>query len=223
MAITLGTAVTDYLTAVTTSLTVGSDLGSSMRGAAQNYLRAQDMSTVLDLLQEAISSVGHAALSGTTTTITDTLIFTANESIGNVVVFGAATTTVALRGVESRILANTEDVLTVETLPAAVATGDVYTIRGGVVDTEINLLRQGGGRADAPTGSVYGDNRTAYNGMMKLMAAVGGTFSAALTSRVSEQIRVHPGAQPGENAILAEWISELQAGVEAHTIVAPGV
>ena len=71
MAITLDTVVTDYLTAVTTSLTVGPVLGSSMNGAAANYLRAQDISTVLDLLQEAIGSAGHTASGGSTTTVVD--------------------------------------------------------------------------------------------------------------------------------------------------------
>jgi hypothetical protein len=220
MAISLATVVTDYLTAVTTSLTVGPDLGSSIRGAASNYLRAQDMATVLDLLQEVIGSTGHTASGGSATTVVDaamTTPYVVSEQIGNVVVFGAATTTVALRGVESRITANSATVLTVGTLPAVCASGDVYSIRGGVADTAITSLRQGGGRADAPSGSVYGSHMQAYSGMENIIVGVGGTTP---TARVPLQILVHPGAQPGENIVLADFIDQLQTLVEATTVPA---
>ena len=220
MAISLDPVVTDYLTSVTTALTTGPDLGSGVRGAAQNYLRAQDMSAVLELLQAPLGSIGHAtSANGTTTTLVDTAIFTANESVGNVVVFADDTTTVALRGVESRIVANSTTVLTVEPLPAATVTGDTYSIRGGVADTAIAALRQGVGLGDSPPGSVYGDFRQAFAGMTEIFRAVGGTPPAA---RVSDQIQVHPGGQPGDNAVLAMWISALTVAVQDHTIPIPG-
>jgi hypothetical protein len=50
----LPTVVTDFLTSIKNSLSQGSDLGSNVTGAAQNYLRAQDMATVLELLQDAM-------------------------------------------------------------------------------------------------------------------------------------------------------------------------
>lgn len=220
MAISLSTVVEDYLDSITTALTVGTDVGSGGRAAAQNYLRAMDMASVLDLLQEVLSSTGHAALSGTTSSITDTNIFTINESVGNVVVFASNTTTVALRGVESRIRANSQTVLTVDTLPAAPVSGDTYSIRGGVADSAIASLRQGKDRGDSPSGSVYGSHLIAISGLTEIIRAVGGTVPAVLSGRVSPQILVHPGAQPGENAVLAAWISTARAAVEAHTIVA---
>lgn len=221
MAITLAPVVDGYLSSVITALTVGSDLGSGGRAAAQNYLRAQDMATVLDLLQEVLGSPGHvASAGGTTTTVVDTAIYVANEQVGNHVLFASDTTTVALRGLSSRIVANSTTVLTVEGFPVANVIADEYSIVGGCADAAINSLRQGGGRADAPRGSVYGSHMQAISGMMEIFRAVGGTIPAPLLARVPQQILVHPGAQPGENAVLAAWISATQAAVEAHTIPA---
>ncbi len=52
---------TDFIARIKSSLNLGSDLnnpgGSNIHGAAQNYLRAQDMSSVFELLQDALSNV----------------------------------------------------------------------------------------------------------------------------------------------------------------------
>jgi hypothetical protein len=223
MAISLPTVVEDYLDSLITALTVGSDLGSSMNAAAQNYLRASDMATALDLLQEELGSITHvASAGGTTTTVVDTAIYVANEQVGNIVVFGAATTTTALQGVEVRILANSTTVLTTEPTSEANVIGDVYSIKGGVADVAIAALRQGTGRGDSPRGSVYGSHLQAISGMTEIIRATGYTSATltALQARVSDQIVVHPGAQPGENAVLAAWIQVTIDAVEAHTIPA---
>jgi hypothetical protein len=88
----LPSQVTDYLTAIKTSLQQGSDLGSNVRGAALNYLRAQDLATVLDLLQDAMDSGTLTAVSGGSTTsvqagdqATEVLTFTGQPTDGETV------------------------------------------------------------------------------------------------------------------------------------------
>lgn len=52
--------VSDFLTRIKNDLSVGSDLATpgsgNIRGAAQNYLRAQDMASALELLQDVLSN-----------------------------------------------------------------------------------------------------------------------------------------------------------------------
>lgn len=220
MAITLDTAVTDYLTAVTTSLTVGSDLGSSMRAAALNYLRAQDMSTVLELLQEALTTAPMTVVSGSTTTIVDgAATFTAGAEVGNTVTM--LTGSAGNVGFSARVTGNTTTTLTfAPALPVVTAVGDTYSLSMDVASSAIAALRQGTNRGDSTGGSVYGDNTVAYNGMLNIIEKLGHTSATltALQARVAQQILVHPGAQPGENAVLASWISETQLAVEGFTL-----
>lgn len=296
----LPTVVTDFLTRLKDSLSQGSDLGSSARGAAQNYLLAQDMATALDLLQDAMdTSVALTATGGSTTTVVDgAATFTAGEQVGNYVVFESDTTTVALRGLEFRILGNSATTLTVEQMPAAAASGDTYQIRGAYFDEQIAQLRDGLALADAPRGSVYGDVRVVMDALATGIRRLGGTVpvrsvglpglqtgagstttevvldlqggsaridqfrgyeivvsgqeprrivssdeagvvtvsrayasapsaSTAVTLRVAEdrpggpsapQLRTHPGAQPGENAMLALHIGTLEALLDSYTL-----
>lgn len=177
----LATVVTNYLTAVKDALKQGTDLGSSVRGAAQNYLRAQDMATVLDLLQQALSqSSALTTVSGTTTSVTDgAATFDVDSQIGNVVVF-AGNTTAALAGVERRVVANDATTLTFSSydpLPAAPAAGDEYTIRGEMFQDYIDDLREEKSLADSPAGSVYGHNRVAVAALVRGIELLGGTLS----------------------------------------------
>jgi len=301
----LSTVVTDYLTAIKDSLKLGTDLGSDVRGAAMNYLRAQDMATVLDLLQDAMDQdtpltvvdgtasslqdgvqasasltltglavdtqtvtigtkvytwqdaltdvdgnvkigvsaaacvanlVAAITLTGTpgtdyatsmtvhplVTAIDDTgdvvtvTAFTSGvsgdliaiaetgtnmswgggdtflsggldafgpaELDGHVVVFGAATTTVALRGVEARVASNTAASLTFAApLPAVPVAGDTYTLRGGWFDSHIADLRQGKGLAEAPPGSVYGSQSQVADALITALRRRGTHASQLLT------------------------------------------
>jgi hypothetical protein len=300
----LPTVVTDYLTAIKNSLSQGSDLGSNVRGAALNYLRAQDMATVLDLLQDAMDTGTMTVVDGTTTSFQDgtqatqTLTFTglaidgqtvtigtkvytwedtltdvdgnvhigasaaacvtnlvgaimlgagagtnyatsmtANTDVtavdgtgdtvditaivsgvignaialaengtntawnggdvfmsggadafgpseldGNVVVFAANTTTVALRDVEATILSSAPAQLTfASALPATPVAGDTYTIRGAWFDDAIADLREGKGLADSPSGSIYGDARTAADALVTALRRRGTHATETLT------------------------------------------
>lgn len=179
----LPTVVTSFLTRIKDSLKQGSDLGSNVRGAAQNYLLAQDMATVLDLLQDAMDQgTDLTATGGSTTTVVDGAgTFVANQQAGNIIVFGAATTTVALRSLEFRVSSNTATTLTVPLMPAAAVAGDVYTIRGGWFDSHISNLRGGRGLADAPRGSVLGDVRQVLDALITGLRRYGVKATGVLT------------------------------------------
>lgn len=135
---------------------------------AAGYLRAQDMATVVELLQESFDA-SLTATGGTTTTAVVASLGTANRYRGATVTFAADTTTVGLRGVSATVLSSAVNTLTFSsTLPAAVANTDTFTISLNLVNDEIDTLRQGGGRADAPRGSVYGETRIVLNALNKL-------------------------------------------------------
>lgn len=195
----LPSEVTAYLTTVKDSLSVGKDLGSSVRGPALNYLRAQDMATVLRLLQDALQTGNLTAVSGSTTTFVDgASTFTAGAQVGNIAVFDAATTTAALQGVEVEIVANTTTTLTfAEALPAAVATGDVLTIRGNFVQSHIDDLDEGKGLAEAPAGSVYGESRTVADALVRLVRQLG----ASVNNRTMMTTTALAGASDTELAL----------------------
>jgi hypothetical protein len=300
MAITLDTIVSDYLTAIKAALTVGTDTGDPgayagvVHSAAQNYLRAQDMATVLDLLQQALSAPLVTATGGSTTTIVDSgAPFVASEQVGNVVTILTATESIV--GETAVVVSNTTDTLTVSPAFTATITNlDTCSIEAAFLNTEIATLREGRGIADA-TVNPYGAHRDAINGLVRFveqlagslternmgaaglvsvvgstdtvvilsggpyridefkgmrvvvtakgegivvssnedsvtlrgpMAAAAGTGTAvAITVPLNDfggtsapKILTHPGAQPGENAVLANLIDQLQTLVEAATI-----
>lgn len=180
----LPTVVSDYLTAVKDALKEGTDLGQSVRGAALNYLRAQDMATVLDLLQDAMDqSSALTATGGSTTTVVDgAATFVPGQQDGNYVVFDPATTTVALRGLSFRIRSSTATTLTVDLMPAAAQAGDTYTIVGGWFDDHIADLREGKGLADSPSGSIYGESRTVMDALVLGLRRYGLQATATLVA-----------------------------------------
>jgi hypothetical protein len=178
----LASIVSTFLTQVKNGLSVGSDLnnpgGSTIRGAADNYLRAQDLASVLELLQDAMSQPIELTVTAgsTTTTIEDgASTFVPGSQVGNTVVFASDTTTTALQGVEAVVLANTDRQLTVAALAGTPVTGDTYTIRGTLLDDLISELRDGGGTGDAPAGNAFSDNRIAAQALMRLLARSGST------------------------------------------------
>ncbi len=160
-----------FLQRIKDDLTIGSDLGSSVRGAAQNYLRAQDMATALELLMDALDTVALTAVSGTTSSVTDgAATFVASRQIGNVVTF-TGNVTAGLAGVTAVVLANTTITLTFEaaSLPFAPASGDTYSIDGGFLDAIISDLRSGQGLADAPSSNVFGNSRLIQDALLQLV------------------------------------------------------
>ena len=180
----LPTVVTDYLTAVKDALTTGPALDNNVPPAthagAQNYLRAQDMSTVLDLLQDALSqSSALAAVGGTVRGVVDgAATFVAGTQVGNTVVFDG-NITASLAGESRRVAVNDTTTLTFEgdDLPAAPAAGDTYTIQGTMFSEFVDALREGKGLADAPAGSVYGADRLAIGGIIKGVEVLGSTVA----------------------------------------------
>lgn len=141
-----------------------------------NFLRAQDMSTVLELLQTALSQPGTmTALTGSSATLVQdgAGTFVPKQQIGNTVKFKSNTTTAALRGVTATILDNSDSALTVATLPAAVVNGDTYEIVASFVSSDIATLRQGKGLADAPPGNLFGDWRIVQNALTKITQRYG--------------------------------------------------
>jgi len=183
MAIVLDTVVSDYLTAIKGALTTGTDTGTpgayagDVHAAAQNYLRAQDMATVLDLLQQAMSAtVALTVVSGSTTTIVDgASTFVAGEQVGNEVTIVTATETIV--GETATVVSNTTTTLTLSPAFSATTTvGDTYTIEAKFVDTEIATLREGGGIADS-TVNPYGAHRDAINGLVRFAEQLASTFA----------------------------------------------
>lgn len=183
MAIVLDTVVSDYLTAIKGALTTGTDTGTpgayagDVHAAAQNYLRAQDMATVLDLLQQAMNATTPlTVVSGSTTTIVDgASTFVAGEQVGNEVTIVTATETIV--GETATVVANDTTTLTLSPAFSATTTaGDTYTIEAKFLDTEIDTLREGRGIADA-TVNPYGAHRDAINGLVRFAEQLASTFA----------------------------------------------
>jgi len=185
MAITLDTIVSDYLTALKAALTTGTDTGDpgayagDVNAAAQNYLRASDMATALELLQEALSAPIVTATGGSDTTFIDVAApFVAGEQVGNVVtVTGDAGAGSIVVGETSVVVSNTTDTLTVSpAFSTAITANDTISIEAAFLNTEIANLRKGGGRADS-TVEPYGSNRDTINGLMRAVEQLGGTLA----------------------------------------------
>lgn len=170
--------------AVSASGGVAQDTNRSNAGI--NYLRAQDMATVLEIFQNYISNpTVVTATAGSTTTATVASI-TASSYVGARVTFAANTTTVALRNQVAYVKSNTGTVFTfTTTLPGAVVAGDTFTIQQTLVDAAILQLRgpsryatndatlDARSRGDAPAGDVYGLNRTVLDALSRLNEQLG--------------------------------------------------
>jgi len=148
-----------------------------------NFLKAQDMSTVLDMFQQAVSQTATMTAqtgSSATSIVRVAGTFVPNTQVGNQVVFAANTTTVALRGVVATILANDNISLTVATLPAAVVNGDTFTIVANFISSDISKLRQGEELASSPRGNIYGDYRIVQNALAKVTQQLALTAATGL-------------------------------------------
>jgi hypothetical protein len=181
----LDTVVSDYLTAIKGALTTGTDTGDpgafagDVHAAAQNYLRAQDMATVLELLIDALSNTDTplTVVSGSTTSIVDGVAtFVADTQVGNTVTIVTASESIV--GETSVIVANDTTTLTLLTpFSATVTVADTYTIAGTMLDAEVATLREGRGIADATPSGPYGHYRDAIAGLMLGVERLGGTIA----------------------------------------------
>lgn len=174
--------VTSYIDGLIADLQQGNPLDlltpAQTHAAGVSFLRAMDLATAVELLQSALStSVALTATGGSTTTVVDgASTFTANREIGNYVLFASNTTTVALRGVQKRITANTTTTLTVETLPAVCAVGDTYNIVGGFMIEDIAKIRAGKAKGE-PVVPIYADSRMVNSALLRMYQQLGGTVN----------------------------------------------
>lgn len=197
----LATVVSDYLTSVKNSLSVGKDLGSNVDGPPVNYLKALDMASVLELLQDALDAAGPlTAVSGDATSVTDgASTFEAGTQVGNVVTF-TGNVTASLAGVEAVVISNDTTTLNFASgaLPEAPDTGDTYSIRAAFLDKYIEDLREGKGLADSPAGSVYGEHRVVLDALCRLIRQLGGTVPDVSLSHASLEV----GSGSSESAVV---------------------
>jgi hypothetical protein len=146
-----------------------------------NFLRAQDMASVMELLMNALDQpVALTATGGTATSVVDTGAFAANTQVGNTVIF-TGNVTAALAGVSAVVVSNTANAcfFRAGALPATPAVGDTYTIRGSMVDGAISALLEGRtGSANAPPGNVFGDSRIVTDALVRIVQQLGGATIA---------------------------------------------
>lgn len=158
----------------------GAALNGNVNTRPMNFLAAQDMASVLDVLQDALDlPAALTATGGTSVSVQDTGAYVANTQIGNRVTFGAATTTVALRGVSAIVISNTANALffAAGALPATPAAGDTYTITGALCEPIIAKLRDGRGPGDSPAGHWLSDSRLVTDALVRMARQLGGTVS----------------------------------------------
>lgn len=180
----LPTVVSTYIDGIIDALRIGSDLGQGLNAAGRNYLRGQDLATVLELLQESSASTVTLAAAGTTSTVVVTSA-PAGLYAGATVTFSDTTTTAALQGVTATVDSNTTTVLTLAgTLPAAPAIGDIVTISHGFLNASIAEIRQGKSKGEGPV-NAYGLNRTAMDALQKLVTVYGGTLPETSITRAA--------------------------------------
>ncbi|NJL53730.1 hypothetical protein HC928_00395 [bacterium] len=172
-AFVLGSGAGSLSTAVPATALSGGAQGANVSSVATyplNFLRAQDMASVLELMQDSMTQTTAltTTANGSTTTLVDGAgSFVPGQQVGNLVRFKGDTTTVALRGLSFRILGNDDRTLRVETMPAATVNGDTYEILGGIVDAHIDDLREGKGLGDSPSGNIYGDYRIVQDALLQ--------------------------------------------------------
>lgn len=144
-----------------------------------NFLRAQDMASVLEVLQDSLDQASAlTATGGTTTSVQDTGAFVANTQIGNKIRF-TGNTTAALAGVTATVVSNTANACFFANgaLPATPVAGDTYTVIGALVEPIIAKLRDGRGSGDAAAGNLYGDARLVQDALVRMTRQLGGTIS----------------------------------------------
>lgn len=146
-----------------------------------NFLRAQDMASVMELLMDALDLPAPlTATGGSAISVDDAGAFVADTQVGNTVVF-TGNVTAALAGKSAVVVSNTANSLFFATgaIPAAPVAGDTYTIVGSMVDGAIRSLLEGRvGSANAPPGNLYGDSRVVADALVRIVQQLGGATIA---------------------------------------------
>lgn len=166
----------------TTAFAGGTAIDTNRATVGVNYLRAQDMATVLEFFKEALgnSSVVTATGGSTTTAVVSALV--SGAYVGAKVTFASNTTTAALQGVTAYVKSNNTTTLTfTSALPAACASTDTFTIEQTFLDAAISELRSGRNRGDAPAGNPFGLSRTVLNALQKICEQAAGSTLTAKT------------------------------------------
>jgi len=145
------------------SLSGGADSSTVFQAApsAGGYLRAQDLASVLELFQEAVTRTTNLTATGGSTTTAVVTLLDPGTYEGETVTFDAATTTAALQGLSFVVASNDATTFTFsETLPAAVVNTDTFTVSTTFLDRHISALRGAAGRAGFKPGDSFGEWRT---------------------------------------------------------------
>lgn len=167
---------TAYIAGVASALTTGNSIGSNATAAAQNYCKLQDLVCILDILQASMQPTANlVCVVGSTTTNVRITAVPVNAYVGATLTFDAATTTAALQGVTRTVKSNSATEFIVDTLPAAPAVADEFTISGGPISGVITSLRDGKGRGDYLLAGVYGDNRVISDALSTLLQTLAGS------------------------------------------------
>lgn len=227
--------------ASTANLSGGRGGADAIATLPSNFIKAQDVASVLEVLMDSLNSVATlTVVSGTTSSLTDTGAFVANSQIGNTVTF-TGNVTAALAGKTAVVLSNTANILTftgpvIGSAGTAVASaaGDTYTIRGTMANSAINVLRNGRGRGDAAATSLYADSRITTDVLIRIVQQLGGTLapeqilfsgvtvgasSAALVTRRSYNTTVRLNTKGSSFRIDAFKNMKFTAGAQVSKIV----
>jgi hypothetical protein len=175
---------------------------------------ATDLASLLVLANEikAKYNAHIASINGVSvSTINDRTAFTgSNTLVGSTITFGAATTTVALRGVSRAIASHTGSVLTVApALPAIPVEADVFTLAFTPADAEIAALRDGKATGDMAS-NPYNSGPALANSVLKVLELLGrvqqsiatGTGDGAGTSTTL----IDSGETWGDDTFNGKWV-----------------
>jgi len=185
----LDAVVTTFLTRVKSDLNTGSDISTpgagNVRAAPKQYILAQDMAAVLDLLQDALDTAEMTATGGSPSTLVDGAnTFITGTQQGNTVTFESDTTTAALRDTSAVILSNTSTTLTfTQPLAGTPVSGDTYRITGSMCDKHIEAIRGAGlGIGENPRGMQFAEAAITNDALTTFIRTVGSTpASSTLT------------------------------------------
>ena len=162
-----GPSTVEITAAIATASLAGGDGPTSSFGHAQpggGYLRAQDLASSFELLQNATASGTLTATGGSTTTAVVTSI-TPGSYTGATLTFTAGTTTVALRGLSYTVASNNATTFTTtETMAGACAATDTFTVTSTFLNRAVSELRDAAGSAGSPAGDPYGRYLTFIDG-----------------------------------------------------------
>lgn len=176
----LATVVSDYLTQVKESLkpTVVNP-NTLMIGPGINYLRAQDLAAVLQLLVDATQpSANIVCDAGSSTTSIEITTLTANSLVGCTITFDAATTTSALQGVTRKVVSNDNSAIVVAPpLPGTPVAGDDFLLEVDYLDAKISDISEGATIGNSPAGDVYSLWRIALDSLNQLALRTGGALN----------------------------------------------